>query len=90
MKQKFWYEPKATTSAPKNEATNVGNSSKSSSMLNATAISMKECRITMSNFAEALNDESDEDVENVYDKLTNLFPSSKTIGSSSTYMVAAG
>ncbi|GKF03914.1 hypothetical protein Tco_0034582, partial [Tanacetum coccineum] len=87
VKQNFRYEPKATTSAPKKGATNVGSSSKSPSMLKAT--SMKEGNITMSNSYEALNDESDEDVENVYEESANLFASSKTNESSYTYKVAA-
>ncbi|GJU75904.1 hypothetical protein Tco_1272974 [Tanacetum coccineum] len=47
----------------------------------------KERNITMSNSYAALDDESEEDVENVYDELTNLFNSTKTGESSSTFTV---
>ncbi|GJW33448.1 hypothetical protein Tco_0053480 [Tanacetum coccineum] len=53
-----------TTNTPKKEATNVGNASKSSSMLKSLVTSIKKDNITMSNSYSALNDESDEDVEN--------------------------
>ncbi|GJT01690.1 zinc knuckle CX2CX4HX4C containing protein [Tanacetum coccineum] len=83
---------KATTSAPKKGATNLGNASKSSSLKNqppkATITSPKEGKITMSNFYAALEDESDEDVENVYDESANLFHC-KIGKSSSTFMTAA-
>ncbi|GJR23465.1 zinc knuckle CX2CX4HX4C containing protein [Tanacetum coccineum] len=73
VNQSVRYEPKATKSAPKKGATNVGNASKSSSMnQHLTAItSTKEGNITMSNSYVALDDESDEDVENVYDESAN-------------------
>ncbi|GKB35120.1 hypothetical protein Tco_0880062 [Tanacetum coccineum] len=45
--------------------------------------------ITMSNFYAALDDESEEDVENMYDESTNLLNSTKTGESSSTFTVAA-
>nr|GEX47576.1 hypothetical protein [Tanacetum cinerariifolium]GEY97687.1 hypothetical protein [Tanacetum cinerariifolium] len=45
--------------------------------------------ITMSNSYAALDAESDEDVENVYDKSANLLNSSKTGESSSTFTTAA-
>ncbi|GJW51975.1 retrovirus-related pol polyprotein from transposon TNT 1-94 [Tanacetum coccineum] len=53
----------ATTSAPKKGATNVGNASKSSSMLKTVGTSSKNDNITMSNSYSALNEE--EDVEDV-------------------------
>nr|GEU89451.1 zinc knuckle CX2CX4HX4C [Tanacetum cinerariifolium] len=56
----------ATISAPKKRATNVGNASKSSSLLKTTCTSSKNDNITTSNSYSALNDE-EEDVENVYD-----------------------
>ncbi|GKE04977.1 hypothetical protein Tco_1396995 [Tanacetum coccineum] len=66
VKQNVRYEPKATTSAPIKGATNVGNASKSSSMLKTTGTSSKKGNIITSNSYSALDDESDEDVENVY------------------------
>ncbi|GKE42531.1 zinc knuckle CX2CX4HX4C containing protein [Tanacetum coccineum] len=93
VKQNVRYEPKATTSAPKKGAANLGNASKSSSMKNqpskATITSTKEGKITMPYSYAALEDESDEDVENVYDESANLFRS-KTGESSSTFTTAAG
>ncbi|GJX54307.1 hypothetical protein Tco_0282676 [Tanacetum coccineum] len=93
VKQNVRYEPKATTSAPKKGATNLGNTSKSSSMKNqppkATITSTKEGKITMSNSYAALEEESDEDVENVYDESANLFHS-KTGESLSTFTTVAG
>ncbi|GJV62642.1 zinc knuckle CX2CX4HX4C containing protein [Tanacetum coccineum] len=91
VKQSFRYEPKATTSAPKKGATNVGNASKSSSMLKTAGTSSKNDNITTSNSNSALNKEEDEeeDVEDVYDETDNLFPNTKT-GGSSSFMVAAG
>ncbi|GJY55388.1 hypothetical protein Tco_0454503 [Tanacetum coccineum] len=83
VKQSFRYEPKATTSAPKKGATNVGNASKSSSMLKTAGTSSKKD----SNSYSALNDE-EEDVENVYDESANLFPKTKTGGSSSSTAAA--
>ncbi|GJY59675.1 hypothetical protein Tco_0459567 [Tanacetum coccineum] len=79
VKQTVRYEPKATTSAPKKGATNVGNASKSSSMLKTFDISTKKGNITMSNSYSVLDDKSDEDVENVYDELVNLFQITKTV-----------
>ncbi|GJW27337.1 hypothetical protein Tco_0041148 [Tanacetum coccineum] len=46
--------------------------------------------ITMSNSYVALDDESEEEIENVYDESANLFNSTKTCESSSTFTVAAG
>nr|GFB25294.1 hypothetical protein [Tanacetum cinerariifolium] len=90
VKQTVRYEPKETTSAPKKRATNVGNASKSSSMLKTTATSATQGNIPMSNPYSALDDESDKEVENVYDESANLFQSKKTSGSSSTFTDAAG
>ncbi|GKD09142.1 zinc knuckle CX2CX4HX4C containing protein [Tanacetum coccineum] len=83
VKQNLWYEPKATTSAPKKGATNAGNASKSSSMLKTTGTLSEKGKFTTSNPYSALDDESEEDVENVYDEPANLFSNSKTGGSSS-------
>ncbi|GJV35274.1 zinc knuckle CX2CX4HX4C containing protein [Tanacetum coccineum] len=58
--------------------------------LKATVTSTKEGNITMSNSYVALDDESDEDVENVYDESTNLFHNTKTGESSSTFTAAIG
>ncbi|GKD18059.1 zinc knuckle CX2CX4HX4C containing protein [Tanacetum coccineum] len=95
VKQTVRYEPKASTSVPKKGATNLGNASKSSSMsknqsLKATVTSTKEGNITMSNSYAALDDESKEDVENVYDESANLLHSLKTGGSSSTFTAVVG
>ncbi|GKB91304.1 zinc knuckle CX2CX4HX4C containing protein [Tanacetum coccineum] len=95
VKQTVRYEPKASTSVPNKGATNLGNASKSSSMFKnqpfkATVPSTKEGNITMSNSYAALDNESDEDNENVYDESANLLHSSKTSGSSSTFTAAAG
>ncbi|GJX45088.1 hypothetical protein Tco_0261764, partial [Tanacetum coccineum] len=59
VKQPFRYESKASTSAPKKGATNVGNASKSSSMLKTAGTSSKKDNIMMSNSYSALNDEED-------------------------------
>ncbi|GKA72814.1 zinc knuckle CX2CX4HX4C containing protein [Tanacetum coccineum] len=77
---------KATASAPKKGATNVGNASESSSMVKTTGTSSKKDNIIMSNSYSALNDEED-DVENVYDESANIL--TKTCGSSS-FTAAAG
>nr|GEZ41987.1 hypothetical protein [Tanacetum cinerariifolium] len=55
----------------------------------ATITSTKEGNNTMSNSYVALEDESDEYIENVYDESANLFHS-KTSESSSTFATAAG
>ncbi|GJW35321.1 zinc knuckle CX2CX4HX4C containing protein [Tanacetum coccineum] len=76
VKQNVRYEPKATTSAPKKGASNVGNASNSSSLLKNIGTSSNQDNITSSNSFSALNVEDDEDeehVENVYDEMTNLF-----------------
>ncbi|GJT94634.1 zinc knuckle CX2CX4HX4C containing protein [Tanacetum coccineum] len=46
--------------------------------------------ITMSNSYASLDDESEEEIENVYDESANLFNSTKTGESSSTFTVVAG
>nr|GEU67490.1 zinc knuckle CX2CX4HX4C [Tanacetum cinerariifolium] len=92
VKQNLRYEPKAAaTSEPKKGATNVGNTSKLSSMVKSTSNSAKKGNITASNSYSALeNDEEDEEhVENAYDESANLFLNSKP-GESSTFTVAAG
>ncbi|GKC46603.1 zinc knuckle CX2CX4HX4C containing protein [Tanacetum coccineum] len=92
VKPNIRYEPKAITSAPKKGATDVGNASKSSSMLKTTSASSKNDNIITPNSYSALNDEDEdeeEDVENVYDEMTNLFPNTK-IGGSSSFMAVAG
>ncbi|GKE38894.1 zinc knuckle CX2CX4HX4C containing protein, partial [Tanacetum coccineum] len=97
VKQNIRYEPKATANVQKKGAINVGNASKSgvsqvSTLLknhppNANVPITKEGNITLSNSYAALDDESEEDVENVYDESANLLNSSKTGGSSSTFTV---
>nr|GFD36013.1 hypothetical protein [Tanacetum cinerariifolium] len=77
------YETHAPTSAPKKVATNAGNASKLSSTLKITGTSCEKGKFTTSNPYSALDDESKEDVENVYGESANLFPNSKTSGSSS-------
>ncbi|GKA08464.1 hypothetical protein Tco_0687795 [Tanacetum coccineum] len=78
----------------KKGVTNPGNTSTSSSMLknqpHVIVASTKEGNITMSNSYAALDDESDEDVENVYDESANLLHSTQTGKSSSTFTVAVG
>ncbi|GJU18358.1 hypothetical protein Tco_1146324 [Tanacetum coccineum] len=91
VKQNVRHEPKATTSAPKKEATNVGNASKSSSMLKTAGNSPTKDNITTSNSYFVLNDkeeDEEEHFENVYDESANLFPNTKIGGSSS--FTAAG
>ncbi|GJY71364.1 hypothetical protein Tco_0475067 [Tanacetum coccineum] len=83
------YEPKAIAGAAKKAATNVGNASKSSSMLKTTRTSSKNDNITTSNSYSALNEEEKEYIKNVYDESANLFPNTKT-GGSSSFTVAAG
>nr|GEZ24329.1 hypothetical protein [Tanacetum cinerariifolium] len=78
----------AAISAPKKRATNVSNASKSSSLLKTTCTSSKNDNITTSNSYSAFNDK-EEDVENVYDKTSNLFPNTKT-GGSSSFTATAG
>ncbi|GKE28081.1 hypothetical protein Tco_1443465 [Tanacetum coccineum] len=91
VKQNVRYEPKATTSAPKKGATNVGNASQSSSMLKkqptTTTTSTKKGNITMPNSYSALGDEIDEDVKNMYDESAKFFHT--TIGESSSSFTAA-
>ncbi|GJV83901.1 retrovirus-related pol polyprotein from transposon TNT 1-94 [Tanacetum coccineum] len=66
VKPNVRYEPKATTSAPKKGATNVGNASKSSTISKTTCTSSKNDNIITSNSYSALNEE--EDIDNVYDE----------------------
>ncbi|GKB32547.1 hypothetical protein Tco_0871948 [Tanacetum coccineum] len=89
VKQTVRYEPKATISVPKKEVTNPGNTSTSSSMLKnqLNVASDKEGNIIMSNSYAALDDESEEDVENVYNESANLIYGTQTGESSSTFMV---
>ncbi|GJR60365.1 zinc knuckle CX2CX4HX4C containing protein [Tanacetum coccineum] len=65
VKQNVRYEPKAATSEPKKGATNVGNASKSSSMLKSAGTSSKKGNITTSNSYSALENEEEEDEEHV-------------------------
>ncbi|GJY12068.1 putative nucleotidyltransferase, ribonuclease H [Tanacetum coccineum] len=91
-KQTVRYEPKVTTSAPKKGAVNVGNTSKPSFVLKTTGTSSKKDNIITSNSYSTLNaeeEDKEEDVENVYEELANLFPNIKTVGISS-FTVAAG
>nr|GEU88896.1 retrovirus-related Pol polyprotein from transposon TNT 1-94 [Tanacetum cinerariifolium] len=83
VKQYVRYEHKATTSAPKKGTTNMGNAR---SMLMTTITSTKKGNIATSNPYSALEDESDEYVENVYDESDNLFQSTKSGESSSSFM----
>nr|GEU94162.1 microtubule-associated protein 70-1-like [Tanacetum cinerariifolium] len=76
---------------PKKGATNVSNTSKSSSMVKSTGNSSKKGNITTSNSYSVLKNDEEEDeehVENVYDESANLYPNSKP-GESSTFTVAA-
>ncbi|GJU24121.1 zinc knuckle CX2CX4HX4C containing protein [Tanacetum coccineum] len=81
----------AITSAPKKGAANEGNAYKSATMSKTTGYSSKNDNIIMSNSYSALNEEEDEeeDIENVYDEMANLFPNTKT-GESSSFTAAAG
>ncbi|GJZ93388.1 hypothetical protein Tco_0665453 [Tanacetum coccineum] len=81
---------KATTSAPKKGASNVGNAPNSLSLLKNIDTSSNQDNITSSNSFSALNVEDDEDeehVENVYDETTNLFNTKTSEGSSFTVAV---
>nr|GEX82058.1 putative Gag-Pol polyprotein [Tanacetum cinerariifolium] len=92
VKQNLRYEPKATTSEPKKGVTNVGNASKSSSMLKSTGTSSRNGNINTSNSYSALEikeGEDEEHVENMYDESINLFPNLKT-DESSSFMVVVG
>nr|GEU44531.1 hypothetical protein [Tanacetum cinerariifolium] len=81
----------AIPSTPKKGSTYVGNASKSSIMSKTTSNSSKNDNIITSNSYSALNEEEhkQEDFENVYDETANLFPNTKTSGSSS-FTAAAG
>ncbi|GJQ91841.1 hypothetical protein Tco_0002980 [Tanacetum coccineum] len=78
------YEPKPTADVPNKGAT------KKNLPLKASVPPTKEGNITVSNSYVALDDESEEEVENVYDESANLLNSTKTGESSSTFTVAAG
>nr|GEV38804.1 hypothetical protein [Tanacetum cinerariifolium] len=84
FKQNVRYEPKATVNVPKKRAT------KKNLPLKASVPPTKEGNITVSNSNAALDDESKEEVENVYDESANLLNSMKAGQSSSTFIVAAG
>nr|GEY32047.1 hypothetical protein [Tanacetum cinerariifolium] len=100
VKQNLRNEPKATTNVPMKGATNMGNASKpglsqvsallKNRPLKAIVPPNKVGNITMSNLYAALDDESEDDVKNVYDESANLLNSTKTGGISSTFTVAAG
>ncbi|GJW84189.1 hypothetical protein Tco_0157334 [Tanacetum coccineum] len=79
VKQTVRYEPKATTSAPKKGTTNVGNASKSSTMLKTTVTSTMNDNIPVSNPYSALDEESEEEVENVYNESANLLQIKKPV-----------
>ncbi|GJR91891.1 zinc knuckle CX2CX4HX4C containing protein [Tanacetum coccineum] len=84
IKQNVRYQPKASTSAPKKTTTNFGNVSNYSSLLKNMVNSPNQDNITSSNSFAALNKdiEDEEEVENVFDEMANLF-NSKTGGRSS-------
>nr|GEV35054.1 hypothetical protein [Tanacetum cinerariifolium] len=76
VKQTVRYKPKEITSVPKKRVFNLGNMSKAMSKNQPPKVivpSSKEDNITMSNSYVSLDEESDEDVENVYDESANLF-----------------
>ncbi|GJX67210.1 zinc knuckle CX2CX4HX4C containing protein [Tanacetum coccineum] len=92
VKQTVRYEPKANTTVPKKGVSNTSSTSKSPSLSKnqtskVTVPSSLEDNIVMSNSYAALDEESDEDVENVYDESANLLHSTQTGGSSSTSTV---
>nr|GEU77821.1 hypothetical protein [Tanacetum cinerariifolium] len=92
VKQNVRYEPKATTSAPKKGASNVGNASSSSSLLKNIGTSNQD-NVTSSNSFSPLNVEDDKDkehVEHIYDEMTNLFNTKTSEGSSFTAVVDMG
>ncbi|GJT85211.1 zinc knuckle CX2CX4HX4C containing protein [Tanacetum coccineum] len=77
----------------KSKSTNGGQSVKGAVRINLLRLffpSSKEDNITMSNSYAALDEESDEDVKNVYDESANLFHGSKSGGSSSSFTVVVG
>ncbi|GJR45982.1 PAC motif-containing protein [Tanacetum coccineum] len=98
VKQNVRYEPKATANVPMKGAMNTGNASKSGLSQVSTLLKnqphkvnvppTKDGNITMSNSYVALDDESKEEIKNVYDESTNVLISTKTGGSSSTFTVA--
>nr|GEY75038.1 hypothetical protein [Tanacetum cinerariifolium] len=76
VKQTVRYEPKEITSVPKKRVFNLGNMSKAMLKNQPPKVivpSSKKDNITMSNSYVSLDEESDEDVENVYDESANLF-----------------
>nr|GEU72412.1 putative reverse transcriptase domain-containing protein [Tanacetum cinerariifolium] len=87
----------ANTSAPKKGPTNVGNTSKSTYTSNTVGNSFKNDNIITSNAYSALYDEEEDveeeeeekEVKNMYDESANLFPNTKT-GGSSYFTVVAG
>ncbi|GJZ84867.1 zinc knuckle CX2CX4HX4C containing protein [Tanacetum coccineum] len=99
VKQNVKYKPKATPNVPKKGATIIGTASKSSLSQVSTLLKnqpfkanvppTKEGNITMSNSYAALDDESEEEMENVYDESANILNSTKTVGVLSTFTVAA-
>ncbi|GJU74594.1 hypothetical protein Tco_1265999 [Tanacetum coccineum] len=76
VKHTVRYKPKAITNAPKKGTTNVSNA-KSSTMLKTTVTSTMNDNIPVSNPYSALDEESEEEVENVYDESANLLQSKK-------------
>nr|GEV17745.1 hypothetical protein [Tanacetum cinerariifolium] len=97
-KGKKTYELKVTTNVPKKRATIMGNASKSSlsqvstllknQPLKANVPPTKEGNITMSNSYAALNDESEEEIKNMYDESANILNSTKIGRVLSTFTVA--
>ncbi|GKB69699.1 hypothetical protein Tco_0931111 [Tanacetum coccineum] len=87
VKQNVRYEPKAATSVPKKGATNVGISS--SKLMNTCTSSNNDILTSSNSFAALKEEEEDDVVENVYDETANLFPKTKT-GGSSSFTAAAG
>nr|GEV96488.1 zinc knuckle CX2CX4HX4C [Tanacetum cinerariifolium] len=77
IKQTVRYKPKTITSTPKKRTTNVGNASKTSTMLKTTVTYTMNDNIHVSNPYSALDEESKEEVENVYDESANLLQSKK-------------
>ncbi|GKD18092.1 hypothetical protein Tco_1207250 [Tanacetum coccineum] len=77
VKQTVRYALKATTSTPNKGTTNVGNAFKPSTILKTTVTSTMNDNIPVSNPYFALDEESEEEVENVYDESANLLQSKK-------------
>nr|GEV09333.1 zinc knuckle CX2CX4HX4C [Tanacetum cinerariifolium] len=75
----------ATTSAPKEGVTNVGNTSQLVFMLKTAGYSYKKDNLSMSNSFSTLNEKEGDDeeyVQNVYDESANLLQNKKAGGSS--------